>query len=102
MAAVQELDDMTNQEKDVRYHHVFHYFAQELSQFIVSDCGKSTSTNADYAAIKCSLAVSTKIRTAMKDADETLSRSPIASLLPAHEYREKLMVAGAKLLRKNY
>lgn len=98
--AVKELDDMSSQEKDIRYNHVFQYVAMQLSDFIVSDVGSSSSTNINYALIKCGLTLSGKLRECMQQADSALSKSSIASLLPAVEYREKLMVAASKLLRE--
>lgn len=98
--AMRELDDMSNQEREVRYLHVFQFISQQLADFLVGDTGKSSSTNSDYAAIKCAMIIARRLRTAMETANEALKKSPIASLLPPLEFREKLIVAAAKQIRK--
>jgi hypothetical protein len=98
MLMMHELDDMSNQEREIRYLHSFQFIAQQLSDFLVSETGKSSSTNEEYAAIKCSMLIARRLRTAIESANETLAKSPIASLLPPLEFREKLLVAAAKIL----
>jgi hypothetical protein len=92
------LEDMTPLELDQTYMHAFNVFADRMTAIYCKCLNSSMKDLTVSKQTRIAYFTSFEVRAALQEAEEKLQKSPITALLPPVQFKEKVLVAAAKML----
>jgi len=97
-AGALKLEDMTPLELDKAYIHCFEVFATRVTTVYCKCLNMSINDVKIAKSVRVSHNTAFQMRNALKDAEEKLKKSPVTALLPPVQFKEKVIVAAAKIM----
>ena len=93
-----DLEEMSPLELDKAYMHCFEKFASRMTMIYCKSLNMSITDVKISKQTRIAFHTSFQVRSALKEAEEKLKKSPVTALLPLVQFNEKVLVAAARMM----